>query len=91
METLKRLERRCRLRLTDAERALALDAMSRQESAFESLGDVRVDDVEPMIYVNPIENALRADVAKREFSRERLQRGAKNIDHGYWFVPKVVD
>lgn len=53
--------------------------------------DIDVEGVEPTVYVNPIENATRADKIEKEFTVEELLMNAQTKENGYILVPNVIE
>ncbi|MGN9163855.1 aspartate--tRNA ligase [Tissierellaceae bacterium HCP3S3_D8] len=53
--------------------------------------DVDTKDIEPTIYVNPIDNATREDKVEREFTVEDLLSNAETKEDGYILVPNVIE
>ncbi len=53
--------------------------------------DIDVEDVEPTVYVNPIENATRTDKVEKEFTVEELLMNAQTKENGYILVPNVIE
>ena len=61
--------------------------MSKNEDA---LGKVDTENVEPMIYVMPMTNVLRADKREQPFERKDLLAGAPQSTEDSWQVPRLV-
>ena len=85
------LEKLNQVSLTEAERKDVLDFFAAREADTDLLGSIDTDAVERMVWVAPMENVLREDVVKKDFSRESLQKDAPAITDGYWQVPRVAN
>ena len=56
----------------------------------EKMQTIDTENVEEMIFVCPMENVLREDERKQEFSRESLLEGAPQHSVDSWQVPRLV-
>lgn len=90
-DTLRRLEMLNQLSLTESQKEDVLSFFSMKEKKFELLNTVDTSSEERMVHVMPVLTVVREDVVEKNFEREDLQKGAPDIDQGYWCVPKVVD
>ena len=61
------------------------------EKDAEILASVDTENVERMVYVMPMTNIIREDIAKKLFTRDQLQEQAPESMDGYWQVPRLVD
>lgn len=91
IKTLERLQKLNQLKLTDEESAKILGFFETAEKDAEILSSVDTENVERMVYVMPLTNVLREDIAKRLFTRDQLQEQAPESMDGYWQVPRTVD
>ena len=62
-------------------------AMAESEA---KLKTIDTENVEEMVHVMPMENVLREDVRKQNFSRESLLEGAPERNDDSWQVPRLV-
>ncbi len=88
---LKRLENLNQLCLTEQEQDNVLKFFEDNYKKLELLEKIDTENVERMVHVMPIETVVREDQVKKQFSREDLQKGAPDVDEGYWCVPKVME
>ena len=89
--TFKRLQKLNQLALTEDEEKEILAFFDKAEKDAELLDTVNTEDVERMVYVMPLTNVLREDVAKKLFDRSDLQKASSYTTDGYWQVPRLVD
>ena len=91
-ETFIKFENSAKLELTEKEReaiyASIADSMKRFDSVLPS---VNTDGVEPLVCVLPLENVMRADEAKKDFTRDELLKTAPETCDGCFVVPKTVE
>jgi len=88
---LKRLQKLNQLALTEAEEEKLLDFFAKAEKDAEILNTIDTENVESMVYVMPMTNIIREDVAKKLFTRDQLQEQAPEAMDGYWQVPRTVE
>lgn len=55
------------------------------------ISTIDTKNVEPTIYVNPIENATREDKVEKEFTADELLRNVETKEEGYILVPNVIE
>lgn len=90
-DILRRLEMLNQLMLTEEQKEEVLSFFAAREKDFEALEKIDTTEVERMVHVMPILTVVREDVVSQPFSRDDLQKGAPDIEEGYWCVPKVVE
>ena len=90
-DTLLLLEKVNQLSLTEKERCNVLAFFEKAEDDMTALSAIDTENVERMVHVLPIDTVVRADVAKKLFDRDDLQKGAPEVMDGYWQVPRVVE
>ena len=90
-DILRRLEMLNQLSLTESEKEDVLAFFDMKEKEFELLNTVDTSNTERMVHVMPILTVVREDKVEKKYERKDLQKGAPDIDSGYWCVPKVVD
>ena len=91
IKTLERLQKLNQLNLTEEETAKILSFFETAAKDAEILDTVNTDNVERMVYVMPMTNIIREDIAKKLFTRDLLQEQAPEAMDGYWLVPRLVD
>ena len=91
IKTLERLQKLNQLNLTEEETAKILSFFETAAKDAEILDTVNTDNVERMVYVMPMTNIIREDIAKKLFTRDQLQEQAPGAMDGYWQVPRLVD
>ena len=91
IRTLERLQKLNQLNLTEEETAKLMDFFALAEKDAEILSTVNTENVERMVYVMPMTNITREDIAKKLFTRDQLQEQAPESMDGYWQVPRLVD
>ena len=91
IKTLDRLQKLNQLQLTEEETAKILSFFEMAEKDAEILSTVDTENVERMVYVMPMTNVIREDIAKKLFTRDQLQQQAPESMDGYWQVPRLVE
>ena len=91
IKTLERLQKLNQLNLTEEETAKILGFFETATKDAEILDTVNTENVERMVYVMPMTNIIREDIAKKLFTRDQLQEQAPEAMDGYWQVPRLVD
>ena len=91
IKTLERLQKLNQLNLTEEETAKILGFFETAAKDAEILDTVNTENVERMVYVMPMTNIIREDIAKKLFTRDQLQEQAPEAMDGYWQVPRLVD
>ena len=91
IKTLERLQKLNQLNLTEEETAKLISFFETAEKDAEILSTVNTDNVERMVYVMPMTNIIREDIAKKVFTRDQLQEQAPEAMDGYWQVPRRVE
>ena len=61
------------------------------QTEVKELDAIDTENVERMVYVMPMTNIIREDIAKKLFTRDQLQEQAPEAMDGYWQVPRLVD
>jgi aspartyl-tRNA(Asn)/glutamyl-tRNA(Gln) amidotransferase subunit C len=57
----------------------------------EQLGELELDDVEPMAHVHDVVNAFREDEPRPSLPNEAVLRNAPQSEDGCFKVPKVIE
>ena len=90
LEKLTGLEQLNEIRLTENEETKVIAVFEEMYKNEALLEQINTDDVEIMVHVMPLENVLREDVHKQNFSRESLLEGAPEHTDDSWQVPRLV-
>ena len=91
IKTLERLQKLNQLKLTEEETEKLMVFFETAGKDAEILDTVNTENVERMVYVMPMTNIIREDIAKKLFTRDQLQEQAPEAMDGYWQVPRLVD
>ena len=78
------------LSLTEDEEAVMQGIFTVMAESEAKLKTIDTENVEEMVHVMPMENVLREDVRKQNFSRESLLEGAPERNDDSWQVPRLV-
>lgn len=89
-ETLKGLEQLNQLKLTDEQADDVLAFFADQLEERKKIEALDTSETVRMVHVMRMENVLRDDVARQDFTRDELQAGAPETMDGYWQVPRLV-
>jgi aspartyl-tRNA(Asn)/glutamyl-tRNA(Gln) amidotransferase subunit C len=91
IETARRVAKLARIKVEDD----ALPALAQEFNTIlgfiEQLGEVDVDDVEPMTSVTPMRLKRRADVVTDGDQQDAVLSNAPDAREGFFAVPKVVE
>ncbi|MDH5723746.1 MAG: Asp-tRNA(Asn)/Glu-tRNA(Gln) amidotransferase subunit GatC [Alphaproteobacteria bacterium] len=90
-ETVKKVARLARIRLTDAEVEKLGPQLSNIINFVEQLAEVDTDNVEPLANVADINLELREDVVNDGNCVDKVLANAPEKTQGYFVVPKVVE
>ncbi len=88
-QTVEHVAKLARLALTDDEKKLYAEQLSKIIDYFDELKAVNTDGVEPMAHALNIVNVLREDVVKTPPGRDLLLKNAPDQENGYFKVPKI--
>ena len=91
IKTLSRLQKLNQLNLTQTEENELMEFFAKAENDAEILSTVDTENVERMVYVMPMTNIIREDIAKKLYTRDQLQEQAPESMDGYWQVPRLVE
>ena len=78
-----------RLSLSDLEKELYADQLSRIIDHFNELAKIDTTGIEPLDRVLPLTNVLREDEAVASYGREVLLANAPSKEGGFFKVPKI--
>lgn len=90
-QLISRLEKLARLRLGDSEREKLGSDLQRILDMVDKLQSLNTDGVEPLIWMNENENALRNDEVSGQLTNEAALLNAPKTDEGYFSTPKVIE
>ncbi len=85
-----KLETLARLELSEAERSQLTGDLNKILAMVEKLEQLDTSNVEPLVYINDVENTLRKDEIKHQVSQEAALANAPDKDERYFKVPKVM-
>ena len=91
INVLTKLEKLNQLKLTEDEEKELLSFFEKAEKDAELLDTVNTENVERMVYVMPMTNVIREDIAKKLYTRDQLQEQAPEAMDGYWQVPHLME
>lgn len=90
-ETILKLEKLAKLRLSEEERVEIGEDLDKILSMINKLEEIDTNDVEPLVYIHEEVNVLRADQVNGMLeTNEALRNAPKRIDN-YFAVPKIID
>ena len=89
-DVLRRLCLLNQLSLTDTQKDEVISFFADRDADTATLDAIDTETVERMVHVMPMENVLREDVRKQNFSRESLLEGAPERNDDSWQVPRLV-
>lgn len=88
-ETVEHVAKLARLALSEEEKKLYAEQLSKIIDYFDELKAVNTEGVEPMAHALNIVNVLREDVVKTPPGRDLLLKNAPDQENGYFKVPKI--
>lgn len=80
-----------KLRLSEEEKALMQQDLSKVLQYMEVLNQLDTDGVEPLVHVSGVENVFRADCPSPSFDREAILQNAIAVEEGCFKVPQTVE
>lgn len=78
-----------RLALTEEEKELYTQQLSKILDYIDQLNEVNTEGVEPMTQPIPTVNVMREDVINKQFTREAILKNAPHEEYGFFRVPKI--
>lgn len=88
---ISRLERLARLQLDDPERVQLTTDLQRILDMVDKLSELNTTGVEPLVYMNDIENVLREDAVGQQLTAAEALQNAPKHDGQFFRVPKVIE
>jgi aspartyl-tRNA(Asn)/glutamyl-tRNA(Gln) amidotransferase subunit C len=92
--TLKEVEhiaRLARLKLTEEEKILYSEQLSKILDYIEKLNELDTTDVEPTSHVLPIKNVFREDTPEPSLSTDEALKNAPQRAGPYYRVPRIIE
>jgi aspartyl-tRNA(Asn)/glutamyl-tRNA(Gln) amidotransferase subunit C len=89
--TAAKVAKLARIRVEDAELPALADEFNAILGFIEQLQELDVDDVEPMVSVEPMRLKRREDVVTDGDQQARVLSNAPDAREGFFAVPKVVE
>lgn len=80
-----------RLGLTDEEKDRLARQLSNILEAMQKIDEVDTSAIPPTAQVIPLQNVMRADVARPSSPHDDILRNAPRQEHGYFLVPPVLE
>ena len=91
LETARRVAHLARIRVEEDRLPALADDFNRILGFVEQLGEVDVEDIEPMVSVTPMRLKRREDVVTAGGHPEKVLSNAPDAREGFFAVPKVVE
>ncbi len=80
-----------KLRLTEAEKELMQQDLSKVLQYMDVLNQLDTEGVEPLVHVSGVQNVFRADCPQPSFGREAILQNAIAVEDGCFKVPQTVE
>ncbi len=90
IEEVIHIERLARLRLTDEEREMYRKQLNDVLNYAAKLDEIDTTNVPPMYHVLPVNNVLRDDTPKGNFTQEEALSNAPLQDNGFFVIPPIL-
>lgn len=90
IEEVIHIERLARLKLTDEERELYRRQLNDVLNYAAKLDEIDTTNVPPMYHVLPVNNVLREDIPKENFTQEEALSNAPLQDNGFFVIPPIL-
>lgn len=91
IQEVEHVAKLARLDLTEDEKKLFVEQLSKIIDNFNELSAVDTTGIEPMAHALPIVNVLREDEVHESLGREKLMANAPAAENGFFRVPKIGD
>ena len=89
-EQVKKLAHLARLEFSEQELDLMMNDLDKMLAFVDRINELDLEEVEPLVYMNPEVDKMREDVAKLEISKDEALRNAPDRDTDYFRVPRVL-
>jgi len=80
-----------RIEIKETEVPGLIDEMSKILTFMEQLNELDTENVEPLVYMNEVQNVWREDVARTDVSVEEALKNAALHNERYFMVPKIIE
>lgn len=90
IEEVIHIERLARLKLTDEEREMYRRQLNDVLNYAAKLDEIDTTNVPPMYHVLPVNNVLREDIPKENFTQEEALSNAPLQDNGFFVIPPIL-
>lgn len=90
IEEVIHIERLARLKLTDEEREMYRRQLNDVLNYAAKLDEIDTNNVPPMYHVLPVNNVLREDIPKENFTQEEALSNAPLQDNGFFVIPPIL-
>lgn len=87
---VEKLAHLARLEFSEKEKEEMIEDMDKIIGFVEKINELKLDGVEPLVYMTEEENIMRKDVVLEEVPKEKALRNSPSKDTDYFKVPKVV-
>ncbi|MBX2844869.1 MAG: Asp-tRNA(Asn)/Glu-tRNA(Gln) amidotransferase subunit GatC [Saprospiraceae bacterium] len=88
---IDKLAHLARLTFSETEKQEIQQDLQQMLHLVDKLGELDVEGVEPLVYVNEQNNVLREDVNRPSFDEQSILQQAPNANDQFFRVPKVID
>ena len=88
-EQVEHVAKLARLSLTEDEKNLYTEQLSKILDYIDQLNKVNTEGVEPMTQPIPKVNVVREDIVKKQFERQDVLKNAPHEEYGFFRVPKI--
>lgn len=89
-EKVKKLAHLARLEFSEQELDLMMNDLDKMLAFVDRINELDLEEVEPLVYMNPEVDKMREDVAKLDISKDEALRNAPDRDTDYFRVPRVL-
>lgn len=89
-EQVKKLAHLARLEFSEQELDLMMNDLDKMLAFVDRINELDLEEVEPLVYMNPEVDKMREDVAKLDISKDEALRNAPDRDTDYFRVPRVL-
>lgn len=91
IQEVEHVAKLARLALTEEEKKLYAEQLSKIIDSFNELSLVDTNGIEPLAHALPIVNVLREDEVHESLTREELMSNAPATENGFFRVPRIGD
>ena len=91
LKTVERVANLAKLEFSEEEKISIGQDLNKIVAYFDKLNEVNTEGIEPLVFMSDEVNAFRADVPKREVSKEEALKNAPQKNSDYFKVPKFLE